>query len=174
MPFFFILSLLLAMLVLFTFYFYHYNKTKTREQSNKKSLVFRVEQLKRHFKADIKPLLDSGCLTQAEGEALYRVANYYFVYQAMTEDNVSHYEWLISDLHNVINFDVLRTLDEDNEVFELTQSVLTQLVHSLPARVDGYTATFYRSDLPVLTQRLKDSFRAGDSDMLPEESMLTD
>ncbi|MDN3684666.1 hypothetical protein QW180_18160 [Vibrio sinaloensis] len=65
--------------------------------------------------------MDSGCLTQTEGDALYRVANYYFVYQAMTVENVAHYEQLISDLFKVIEFDVFPTLNADSEVPELTK-----------------------------------------------------
>ncbi|MFB9217175.1 hypothetical protein [Vibrio sinaloensis] len=174
MPFFLIITLLLAMFALITFYFYHDNKQKTQQQSTKKSLVARVEKLKKRFKSDIKPLVDSGCLTQTEGDALYRVANYYFVYQAMTVENVAHYEQLISDLFKVIEFDVFPTLNADSEVPELTKNALTQLVHSLPPRVDGYTVAFYRSDLPVITQRLKASFSSSESDVLTEDSLATD
>ncbi|KHD26840.1 hypothetical protein NM09_02150 [Vibrio caribbeanicus] len=174
MPFFLIIALLIAMFLLITFYFYHYNKKKAQEQNEKKSLSSRVEKLKKRFKASLKPLTQSGCLSQKESDALYRIANYYFVYQTMTPENVAHYEQLTSDLLNVIEVDVLASLSRDEDAAEFTQNVLMNLVQSLPPRVDGYTAGFYRNDLPVLTQRLKDSFANSADESASHEQMLTE
>lgn len=173
MPFFFIISLLLVLLLLIAFYFFQQNKQKTQEQNEKKSLGLRIEKVKKRFKAKVKPLTQSACLTQKEGDALYRIANYYFVYQATCAENVTHYEQLVTDLLNVIENDAYPTLSGDQEQAEIAQNALVHLVQSLPPRVDGYTASFYRNDLPVLTQRLKEAFSSDavvDEDLLLEEA----
>lgn len=162
------------MLLLIAFYFYHYNKQKSQEQSEKKSLGSRVEKLKKRFKSKTKPLTGSGCLSQKEGDAIYRIANYYFVYQTMTPENVAHYEQLMLGLLGVIEEDVFPALSRDEETAEMTQKALVQLVQSLPPRVDGYNASFYRNDLPVLTQRLREAFASELEEQIEKVEPLID
>lgn len=147
------ITLLLILLTICTLYFYHENKRKKDEQQTKKSLVTRVERFKLKFKDSISPITASGDLTQEETDALFRIANYYFVFQAMSVENVDKYEQQLGVLLNLIEENVLSERN-DEDISETTPNGLVSFVHSLPIRVEGFGPSFYRNDLPVLMQKL--------------------
>lgn len=148
--------LVIALLMLCSFYFYQENKHKRDQQQTKKSLVARVEKFKLRFKDSINPITASGDLSQQESDALFRVANYYFVYQSMSLENVDRYEQQLGSLLNLIESSVLSELGA-NELDEQPANSLVKFVHSLPSRVEGFGPSFYNNDLPVLMQKLSEA-----------------
>ena len=156
MPVFIIITLVLALAALYTFYLYQEAKSKNASQNVRKTLNARIEKFKRSFKTDTQELASSGVLSKQGLDAIYRLPNYYFVFQPITVENVERYEQLLGSLLTVIHDKLLPGL-EASEVPTSVQEQLDQFVRSLPTVAKGYDASFYRNDLPVLMQRLMDT-----------------
>lgn len=157
---FIIVALLIVLLLLLTFYFFHVHQRQKEQLITKKTLSVQVDKLKLRLKDDISIMVDSTCISQKQGDALYRVANYYFVYQSMTRENVTSYTELIGDLLGIINENVFPRLINEEEISESTKDIMSRFIHSLPPRTDGFTPGFYRNDLPVLFNNLREALAA--------------
>ena len=156
MSIFIITTLILALVALFTYYFYQEAKRKSASQAARKTLTARIERLKRSFKAKIQDLVSLGVLSKQGQDTIYRLPNYYFVFQPITLENVEHCEHLLGSLLNVIN-DKLLSESETSDVPNSVQVHLNHFVCSLPSMAKDYHASFYRNDLPVLIKKLMDA-----------------
>lgn len=171
---FIIIALLLLLLLIITFYFFHANQHQKQELNTKKVLSVEVDKFKLRLKNDISVMVASKCISQKQGDALYRVANYYFVYQSMTSDNVASYSQLMGELLTIIKEQLFPELMGEDEVSESTQDIVGRFIHSLPARPEGFSPSFYRSDLPVLLNNLSDALTAASEIDTSEENLILD
>lgn len=169
---FIIVALLIVLLLLLTFYFFHVNQRQKEEIITKKTLSVQADKLKLRLKDDISVMVDSGCISQKQGDALFRVANYYFVYQSVTSENVASYSQVISDLLSIINENVFPRLINEEEISESTKDIVGRFIHSLPPRPDGFTPGFYRNDLPVSLKNLREALLTTPEIVPTEDSLV--
>ena len=128
---------------------YYYQKLafakKTTRQA-KQALLSHSNQIKRNFKNNIERLAAEGALSKAGETAIYRLANYYFVFQSVTPQTVEHFAQMAKDVINAIE-DTAQTNEEQTLN---AQSQVERFAASLPVHANGYTASFYKSELPLL------------------------
>lgn len=171
---FIIVALLIVLLLLITFYLFHANQRKKLEFNTKKTLSAQVDKLKLRLKNDISVMVASKCMSQKQGDTLYRVANYYFVYQSMTSENVGNYSQLLGDLLSIIKENIFPELMSEQEVSKSTQDIVGRFIHSLPARPEGFVPSFYRNDLPILLKNLQEALTAAPDLDTTEDNLVLD
>ncbi|NOJ23540.1 hypothetical protein [Vibrio coralliilyticus] len=156
MPFFILITLLFVLLTLFALYFYFEAKRKKEAQDAKKTLTVRVEKMKKRFKSEAQQWVFSGALSKQDESTMIRLPNYFFVFQPITPENVEHYEQSLESVLLTVNEKVLLVPNNSDDVTAPCEP-LCQFVQSLPSAAQGYNASFYRNDLPVLIQKLRDA-----------------
>jgi hypothetical protein len=141
-----------ALVILVVAYFYiEVQKTKIQED-NKKALTLRVVRIKDNFRADLKRLAEQQILTLTGLSAVYRVANNFFVFQPVTENNLVYCEHLLKSVVCAIP-----AADPDKYNFDFLQEQVNLFIRALPVAASGYNASFYREKLPQLIKQLVES-----------------
>ncbi|CAM3033813.1 hypothetical protein [Vibrio neptunius] len=156
MPFFILVALLSVLLILFSIYFYFEAKRKKEAQDAKKALTVRVEKMKRRFKSETQQWMFYGALSKQDESTIIRLPNYFFVFQPITPANVDHYEQSLESVLLTVNEKVLLVPNNSDDA-KAPSEPLYQFIQSLPSSAQGYNASFYRNDLPVLIQKLRDA-----------------
>lgn len=149
------------LLLLFVAFFIFDNNRKKRIAEAKQLLNTRVSDSKNSYKIDVERFCEEASLPKAVRDKLYTIANNFFVYQSINEDNVAVFEIATGKLsksyadllHHFNEYDDLETVHERIELF----------VDNLPTQPRGYNAGFYQNSLTTLNHLL----------MVPEEA-LTD
>lgn len=150
-----IITLLLSAALLTALLAYYYQKAafeKKSHQQAKQALLKRSNQIKTSFKQNLERITASGALCPKSESAIYRIANYYFVFQSVNSQTVEHFSQLTKDLVHAIDDIIDNNQSKDNQTIK---QQLERFAASLPHAAGGYTANFYRSDLPVLIFHLK-------------------
>ncbi len=150
MSIFTIAVLILVFAAPFTYYYYLDAKRKKAVQAERKFLMVRSEKMKADFKAETQQLVTRGVLSSQMQEDIYRIANYYFVFQPVTTKNMEHCEQLLHGLFSAVN-DKLNS-SASSTVF--VRELLSHFVGALPRIAGGYDANFYRNVLPGLIYNL--------------------
>ncbi|MCG7530885.1 hypothetical protein MHM98_05880 [Psychrobium sp. MM17-31] len=148
------------LLLLFITFFIFDNNRKKRIAEAKQALNSRVSDSKNSYKIDVERFCDETSLPKVVRDKLYTVANNFFVYQSINEDNVAVFEIATSKLsksfadllHHFNEYDDLETVHERIELF----------VDNLPTQPRGYNAGFYQNSLTTLNHLL----------MIPEEALV--
>ncbi len=135
---------------------------KNAVQVKKKHLLTSIDDMKASFKTDMQQLVIAGILSTQGLEVAYRIINYYFVFQPVTNDNVQRYEYLLNALLHIINEIQVCYVDAPDSV----QESLNQFLQSLPSQSTGYNAGFYTDALPALISSLATSI----SNTKPEQT----
>lgn len=149
------------LLLLFVAFFIFDNNRKKRIAEAKQLLNTRVSDSKNSYKIDVERFCEEASLPKTVRDKLYTIANNFFVYQSINEDNVAVFEIATGKLsksyanllHHFNEYDDLETVHERIELF----------VDNLPTQPRGYNAGFYQNSLTTLNHLL----------MVPEEA-LTD
>lgn len=145
----FVLPAVVALVIL---YIYVEIQRKKIITENKKAVFFRVTKIKDNFKAALKKLVEQQLLTIEGHNAIYKIANNFFVFQSVTNANIAYCEQL---LNGVIAAMPITPSDSDH--FDTAQEQVRLFAVSLPVAANGYNANFYRTVLPELIQKLIDS-----------------
>jgi hypothetical protein len=149
-----IIVLLIALAAPFFYYYQRESQRKKTAQAERKMLIARIERMKAKFKADVQQFESFGILSKQGQDVIYRLANYYFVFQPVTTENVAQCELLLDKLVRAVN-NKLIAFDSDNPTFIVTQ--LKIFLQALPKQAAGYDAKFYRKELPQLIQALNNA-----------------
>ncbi|WP_391090847.1 hypothetical protein [Vibrio sp. NH-UV-68] len=148
--------LLIAALVtaLLGFYYQKLALAKKTTHQAKQALLSRSAQIKRNFKSNIERFAAEGTLSKSSETAIYRLANYYFVFQPVTSETVEQYAQLVIDITNVI--DGIHTTSEE-QTLTASHEQIDRFAASLPAHASGYTASFYKNEMPLLMFHLSEA-----------------
>lgn len=150
-----IITLLLIAALLTAVLAYYYQKVsfeKRSQQQAKQALLKRSNQIKDSFKHSLERIASTGVLSSKSESAIYRLANYYFVFQAVNAQTVDQFSLLTKDLITTIDDKIMVCPEEETQAL---QQQLERFASALPKAAGGYTANFYRSDLPLLVFHLK-------------------
>jgi len=141
-----------AVVALVILYLYVETQRKKIIKENKKAVFFRVTKIKDNFKATLKKLVEQQLLTIKGHNAIYQIANNFFVFQSVTNANIAYCEQLLNSL-----IAAMPTETAESEHFYAAQEQVRLFAASLPAVANGYNANFYRIVLPELIKKLTDS-----------------
>lgn len=141
-----------AVVALVILYLYVETQRKKMIQDNKKAVFFRVTKIKDNFKGDLKKLVEQQVLTIKGHNAIYRIANNFFVFQPVTNGSIAYCEQL---LNSVIS--AMPREKPGSEKFYAAQEQVRIFAASLPTSANGYNTNFYRKELPALINKLTDS-----------------
>lgn len=133
-------------------YFYVEAQKRKIQEAHRKAILSRISILKNRFKNNLKGLVEKEILTVREHDAIYRIANNFFVFQPAIINTVDYCEQL---LENVINAIPMESVD--NIHLDLIQKQVNIFARALPVATSDYKADFYRNTLPNLTQQLANS-----------------
>lgn len=123
-------------------------RKKVREQK-KKEIIRRVSTIKNSFRSKMKPLVADKVLSPTGQEAVYRIANNFFVFQPVTIENISYCEQLLDRI-----VDSMPILNSTGSNLEWAQQRVSLFVRSLPKAASGYSTIFYQRQLPQLIDQL--------------------
>lgn len=146
----YMVSLVLAALI-GAYVYVETQKRKAIQQKNN-AITLSIARIKDKFKEDIKHLVEQDILTLKQYESIYRIANNFFVFQAVTSKSIEFCEHL---LNNVIS--AIPNSGPDSIHYQLAQEQISLFVRALPATANRYNSSFYRKDLPRLIKNLIDS-----------------
>jgi hypothetical protein len=150
-----IITLLLIAALLTALLAYYYQKAafeKKSQQQAKQALLKRSNQIKDSFKNSLERIASTGVLNSKSESAIYRLANYYFVFQTVNSQTVEQFSLLTKDLITTIDDKIMVCTEEEMQAL---QQQLERFAAALPKAAGGYTANFYHSDLPLLVFHLK-------------------
>lgn len=153
----------------------YYSRLKTeRESTNKKSdLKNQVKQLQSSFQESTKTLLIQQMITPAEKDKIYAIANNYFVFQPVNDDNLTHMESLLVQFSGIISQEMFAG-EAMVDAFKLR---LKAFAERLPAEPRGFSRSFYRDQLPgmlaLLEERPMDLVAETAPDELVDEPGMT-
>lgn len=133
-------------------YFYIETQKRKIQEAQRKAILSRISILKNRFKNNLKQLVEKEILTIREHDAIFRLANNFFVFQPAIVNTVDYYEQI---LDNVINAIPMESIDDVH--LELIQKQVNIFARALPVTSSDYKADFYRNTLPELTQQLANS-----------------
>ncbi|MCP4321956.1 MAG: hypothetical protein GY951_07080 [Psychromonas sp.] len=130
---------------------YLYVETKRRKaiDAKKRAIISRVTGVKDNFKGELKGLVEQNILTIKQHEAIYRLANNFFIFQPVSSQSIEFCEY---SLNNVIS--VIPKTTAENINYDRIQELINVFVRALPVLPNGYNANFYRKDLPLLIKQL--------------------
>ncbi|KJY83961.1 hypothetical protein TW81_06450 [Vibrio galatheae] len=149
-----IIALLLIFALLTAVLAYYYRKVTLEKKANqqaKQALLKRSNQIKNSFKQNLERIAVSGALCPKSETAIFRLANFYFVFQPVNAQTVEQYAQLTKDFISTID----KKISANQESTEVIQQRLERFASALPKAAGGYTANFYRNDLPLLIFHLK-------------------
>jgi hypothetical protein len=142
----------LVLVALIGAYVYVEAQKRKAIEEKKKAVILYVATIKDKFKANIKQYVEQDILTIKQYQSLYRIANNFFIFQPITGKSI---EFCEHSLNNVIS--AIPNSTPDSVHFELVQQQISLFVSSLPVVANGYNASFYRNELPLLIKRLVES-----------------
>lgn len=151
MPYVTIIVLVVIFTAAISYYFYLEAQRKKTVQAERKSLMTRIEKMKSSFKSELQQLTTIGVLSNQGQQEIYRLANYYFVFQPVTTQNVEHCEQLLDSLLSAIKDKMIKS---NSLPTDFLQKLLNNFISALPKKANDYNANFYRNDLPMLTYNL--------------------
>jgi hypothetical protein len=127
------------------------HKKKVEEES-KEAITLRVTTMKNNFKAAVKKLVEQEILTVKEQASVYQLANNFFVFQPITNNNIDYCEHLLKDV-----ISAFATCGPDSINFDFGQEQISLFVGSLPVSTSDHNSTFYQKKLPELIKQLVDA-----------------
>jgi hypothetical protein len=133
---------------------YVYIETQKRKaiEVKKKAVIVYVATIKDKFKTKIIQLVEQEILTIKQHQSIYRIANNFFIFQPVTSKSI---EFCEHTLNNVIS--AIPNGGADTPHFVLLQEKISLFVMALPVVANGYNASFYRNELPLLIKGLVES-----------------
>ena len=137
------------MILVITYFTIESQRKKDRELK-KLQVITRVTSMKSNYKSAVLALVQQQMLTKQGQESVYRIANNFFVFQAVTVENVERCELL---LESVINAMPLLSTNKDN--LDFAQGAVSLFVRALPTTSSGYSVNFYQQLLPELVLQLQ-------------------
>jgi hypothetical protein len=138
-----------VLLTLIVAYFWTEAQRKKQKEQKKQAIVLQISTMKENFKLAINQLVADRVLSKRGQESIYRIANNFFVFQPVNEDNIYYCEQV---LERVVKALPQVNLEASN--LERAQGVASIFVQALPASASGFTAHFYRHRLPELIAQL--------------------
>ncbi|WP_019613785.1 hypothetical protein [Psychromonas ossibalaenae] len=141
-----------VLVILIVAYFYVETKKRKIIEEHKKAVVLRVATIKNNFKTDLKRLVEQEVLTVNEHNAVFRIANNFFVFQPVTTKNLNYCEQLLNTI-----IGAMPTGGPDSINYDLGKEQVSLFVRSLPYASGDHNAAFYRRELPELIKQLIDS-----------------
>jgi len=142
----------LLLLMFIVFFLFEHNRKKKIAQ---KKLAFNetINDFKLNYKLDVETLCEEVKLKNSTRDKLYIVANNFFVYQPINEDNIGLFEVSLKKLSQ--SYNALLTHFRIHDDVELAQERIELFVESLPSQSRGYNNNFYQSELMLLNQLLE-------------------
>ena len=145
----------------------YYSRLKTeRESTNKKSdLKAQVKELQSSFQESAKTLLIQQMITPAEKDKIYAIANNYFVFQPVNDDNLTHMESLLVQFSGIISQEMFA----GEAMVDAFKQRLKAFAERLPGDARGYSRSFYREQLPGMLALLEERPMDLVADTAPDE-----
>jgi|GEM_PF-3568811 len=137
-----VLALFLALVAV---YFWVEAQRKKEKELKQQAIAFKMSTMKDQFKQDLNQMVENQLLSKAGSDSIYRIANNFFVFQAVSDDSIFYCEQILRQVS-----DALPELNREKSNLELAQEVTSLFVESLPTEASGYNAHFYRMRLPEL------------------------
>lgn len=142
----------LLLLMFIAFFIFEHNRKK-RIAEHKVALNGLISDLKQSYKLDVTTLSDEGQLSNSHREKLYMIANNFFIYQAINEENVALFELSLKNLSQSYN-SALAYITQGGNVEEVLERI-ELFIENLPSHNRGFNANFYQSSLTAINQLLK-------------------
>jgi len=137
------------LIILVGAYFYVETQRRKAIEKKKRAIISRVSTIKNNFKAELKGLVEQKILTIKQHEALYRLANNFFIFQPVSTQSIEFCEY---SLNNVIG--VIPNTSPESHYYDRVQEKLNEFVAALPVAANSFNSNFYRKDLPLLIKQL--------------------
>jgi len=164
------IPLLLLMFIVF-FLFEHNRKKKMAEK--KQAFNELINDFKHRYKLDVETLCEEVKLAKPIRDKLYMIANNFFVYQPINEDNIGLFEVSLKKMSQ--SYNALLAHYQTHDDVELAQERIDIFVESLPSYSRGYNSNFYQSELMLLNQLLEiteeEHESKNDDDVLADETI---
>lgn len=153
-------------------YLYVEAQRKKVIEEQKNATIIGVASVKDKFRAELKRFVEQEILTIKEHEALYRIANNFFIFQPISDKSIEFCEY---SLNNVIS--AITNNGPESLHFDRIQEQISLFIRALPIQPNNYNSNFYRKELPNLIQQLvdaKEDIYSVDSDLSNKESETLD
>lgn len=141
------------LLMLFVAFFVFENNRKKRLAELKQQLNNQVNDAKLSYKIDIETFCEETRLPNVVRDRLYVIANNFFVYQSINEENVAIFELSIKKLSQ--SFSNLLKYFNSSEDLETVHERIELFLENLPTQPRGYNAVFYQTSLTTLNHLLE-------------------
>ncbi len=135
----------------------------------KKAIILRLSKVKSNFKGSINHLVKQDVLTIKQHESIFRIANNFFIFQAISANTIEFFE---HSLNNVIS--ALSKSGPESIHYERVQEQISLFVLKLPTAATGFNSHFYSKTLPKVVQQLvdaKEDIYNVDSTLIVEDSI---
>ena len=130
-------------------YFWVEAQRKKEKEEKQQAIALQISTMKDNFKKDLNQMVSDQLLSKAGSDSIYRIANNFFVFQPISDDNIFYCEQILCRVR-----DALPMLNGEANNLEQAQEFTSLFVQSLPTDAGGYNAHFYRMRLPELISQL--------------------
>jgi len=144
-----VLPLCIILLVVF---FLVESRKKEQKKAKKVAIIQRISKQKQQFKIDVNRLVQHKIMSQRGKEAIYRIANNYFVFQKINDETVIYFEQLLKQV-----MAAMPTPEEAMVNVDKVQGQMSLFIQLLPSTPKAYNEGFYRNLLPALLAEFVDN-----------------
>ena len=156
---------ILVFMVLVVAYFMVEAQRKKDRELKKQQIITRVTVMKDNYKQAVLSLVQQRLLNKRGQESVYRIANNFFVFQAVTIENIERCETL---LESVIA--AMPEVYEQGDNVDYAQGIISLFVRGLPTTSAGHSINFYQQQLPSLITQLKGHLDLNDASLIHQIS----
>jgi len=148
-----VIIILLFFLLAMIFFIFE-NRQKKMIAQNKMTLNLMIDDSKHRYKLDVETLCETLFLSRTHRDKLYIIANNWFVYQPISQENVDNLTITLKRLS--LSFGALVSyFTADSENIDFVQERVNKFVNSLPNDSSGFNADFYHSKIERLGKLLE-------------------
>jgi len=145
-------------MTLVVIYFWVEARRKKEKEDKKQAIALQISTMKDDFKQQINQLVIDKVLSKRGRDSIYRIANNYFVFQPVNDDNIYYCEQVLDRVAKA-----LPHVNLEGTNLERAQGIASIFVQALPSSSNGFSTHFYRQRLPELIAQLV-TYQAGENE----------